>query len=324
MTGSGKSQGFIAKFSPYLPLSGSGRSRMATSAENQTRADRATEWFDQAKNNIQVAKRISRKRRLKPQAIFHLQQAMEMAVKGLAAASGYSYDKLKNEFSHNYVDLYISLLEETLGQSGLADRFSEVLSVFYVEGPAYDAPSHLSNVRDHVQSPGSARAKLTDADWRAIYLSAFRISEDEVNKLIRLYDSANQNHALASAGFVLFREQIALELGIPAHAVSRSDMNKALKEHTRYVKALLGLLIFGCIFWPHNMPARYPAPPETHHDVFQVSRFGLMGVQHYSDSLGVVKCLKVLQECCEEVVKILLHGQRHGVLFMTKEDVELL
>ncbi len=296
---------------------------MATSVENQARADRATEWFGQAENNVEVAKRISRKRRLKPQAIFHLQQSMEMAVKGLAAASGYRYDRLKNEFSHNYVDLYMSLLEETLGQSGLVDRFSEVLSVFYVEGPEYDAPSHISNVRDHVQSPGSARAKLTEADWRTIYLSAFRIREDDVNKLIRLYDSANHDPALASAGLVLLQEQMALERGVPAHAVSRSQVNKVLKERTRYVKALLGLLIFGCIFWPHNMPARYPAPPEADEDVFQVTRFGLMGVQHYSDSLGVVKCLKVLQECCEEVVKALIQGQRHGLLFMTKEDVEL-
>ena len=46
-----------------------------------------------------------------------------MAVKGLAAASGYGYDTLKYKFSHNYVDLYISLLEETLGQSGLVERF---------------------------------------------------------------------------------------------------------------------------------------------------------------------------------------------------------
>ena len=186
--------------------------------------------------------------------------------------------------------------------------------------PLATFPTYETNV----QSPGSARAKLTDADWRAIYLSAFRISEDEVNKLIRLYDSANQDHALASAGFVLLREQMALELGIPTHAVARSEVNKALKERTRYVKALLGLLIFGCIFWPHNMPARYPAPPEADHDVFQVSRFDLMGVQHYSDSLGVVKRLKVLQECCEEVVNALIHGQRHSLLFMTKDDVELL
>ena len=297
---------------------------MVTSTDDQTRADRATEWFGQAEINIQIAKRISRKRRLKPQAIFHLQQAMEMTVKGLAAASGYRYDQLKNEFSHNYVDLYVSLLEETLGQSGLVDRFSEVLSVFYVEGPDYDAPSHLSNVRDHVQSPGSARAKLTEANWAAIYLSAFRIREDEVNRLIRLYDSASHDHALASAGFVLLREQMAVELGVPAHAVSRSEVNKVLKERTRYVKALLGLLIFGCIFWPHNMPARYPAPPEAEDDVFQVRRFGLMGVKHYSDSLGVVKRLKVLQECCEEVVKTLIQGQRQGLLFMTKEDAKLL
>ena len=297
---------------------------MAASFDSQTRADRATEWFDQAEINIQVAKRIRRKRGLKPQAIFHLEQAMEMAVKGLAAASGYSYDKIKGEFSHNYVDLYISLLEETLGQSDLVDRFNEVLSVFYVEGPEYDAVSHLSNVRDHVPSPGSAKAKLTEAKWRAIYLSAFRMDEDEVNELIRLYDSVSHNYALSIAAFELRREQMALELGVPVHDVPHSDVSKSLKECAPYLKALIGLLIFGCIFWPHNMPARYPAPPGADYDIFQVSRFGLIGVQHYSDSLGVVKKLDALLDCCEEVVKTLIRCQRHGLMFMTKDDVEIL
>ena len=294
---------------------------MVTSLDNEARADRATEWFRLADNNIQAAKCISRKRELKPLAIFHLQQAMEMSVKGLSAASGYGHDQLKSEFSHNYIDLYISLLEETFKQIGLADRISEVLSVFYVEGPAYDATSHLSNVRDHVQSPGSARAKLTDADWRTIYLSAFRMGVEEVNKLIRLYDSFD--HELAAAGFVLLREKMAIDEGIPVHAVSGSEVNKELKERTRYMKALLGLFILGCIFWPHNMTARYPAPPEAGYDVFEVGRFGLMGVQHYSDALGVVKRLKVLLECCEEVVNGLIHGQRHGPMFMTRDDVVL-
>ena len=51
---------------------------MSTSLENAVRAERATEWFDQAYNQVLVAKRIPHKRELKPQVIFHLGQAMEM------------------------------------------------------------------------------------------------------------------------------------------------------------------------------------------------------------------------------------------------------
>ena len=287
---------------------------------NAVRAERATEWFDQADNHVQVAKRIPRKRELKPQVIFHLGQAMEMVVKGLAAAAGYSHGSLKSDFGHNYVDLYISLLEETLGQSGIAPQISQVLSVFYTEGNAYDASVHLSNVRNHVASPGSTRAKLTEADWRAIYLSAFRMGVDEVDQFIRLYDEVGRNQELNAAGFVLLREQMALEQEISVDGVPVSVVNKELRERTRYMKSLMGLLIFGCIFWPHHMPARYPAPPESDRDVFQVRQFGSLGVQHYSDALGVVKRLKDLQECCEEVVKGLIHGQRNGHMFMTRED----
>ena len=293
---------------------------MTTSLKKAIRAERATEWFDQADNHVRVAKRIPHKRELKPQVIFHLGQAMEMLVKGLAAASGYSYGRLKGEFGHNYVELYVSLFEESLGQSGMASQFSQVLSVFYMEGNAYDASAHLSHVRNHVASPGSTRAKMTDADWRAIYLSAFRMGAAEVSRMIRLYDEAGRNPVLNAAGFVLLREQMALEQGVSVDSVPSSAVNKELQERARYVKPLLGLLIFGCIFWPHNMPSRYPAPLESDRDVFQVDQFGSLGVQHYSDALGVVKRLKELQECCEEVVKDLIHGQRNGRLFMTRED----
>lgn len=298
----------------------SGRVSMSTSHDNAIRAERAAGWFDQADNHVQVAKRIPHKRELKPQVIFHLGQAMEMMVKGLAAASGYSHSNLKSDFGHNYVDLYVSLLEDMLGQSGLAQLVSEVLSVFYTEGTSYDAAVHLSNVRDHLASPGSARAKLTEADWRAIYLSAFRMSADEVDQLIDQYDRVGRDQDLAAAGFVLLRERMALEQGVSVDSVPISVVNKELRERVRYVKPLMGLLIFGCIFWPHNMPTRYPAPPGSDRNVFQVRQFGSLGVEHYSDALGVVKRLKVLRGCCAEVVRELIHGQRNGRLFMTQED----
>ena len=294
---------------------------MSTSLENAVRAERATEWFDQADKHVLVAKRIPHKRELKPQVIFHLGQAMEMLVKGLAAASGYSHSSLKSDFGHNYVDLYVSLLEETLGQSGIASQINQVLSVFYTEGNAYDASIHLSNVRNHLVSPGSTKAKLTEVDWRSIYLSAFRMGVDEVDQLIRLYDEVGRNQALNAGGFALLREQMALEQEISVDSVPSSAVHKELRERTRFLKPFLGLLIFACIFWPHNMPARYPAPPGSDLDVFQVRQFGSLGVQHYSDALGVVKRLKILQECCEEVVKDLIRGQRNGRLFMTRKDV---
>lgn len=198
---------------------------MSTSLDNAVRAERATEWFDQAYTHVRVAKRIPRKGELKSQVIFHLGQAMEMMVKGLAAASGYSHRDLKGKFGHNFVDLYISLFEKSLEQSGMTAQFSEVLSVFYTEGSGYDATVHLSNVRNHVPSPGSARAKLTEADGRAIYLSAFRMSADEVDQLIRLYDDAGRNQELNAAGFVLLRGQIAREQGCSVDSLHVSVVN---------------------------------------------------------------------------------------------------
>ena len=296
---------------------------MSSSLDNAARAARADEWFAEAQKQVRAAKRLLGQRDLEPLAIFHLEQALEMSVKGLARASGYSHDKLKRGFGHNYVDLYISLLEDVLDGSDLLVLVNGILSSFYAEGTSYDASSHLSNVRDHLASPKSARAKLTDADWGTIYLTAFRVSVDEVDRLIHEYDSVSRERAISFGALVVLREQIALECGVPVSAVSPSDVNKDFEARFPSLRALIGLLVFGCIFWPHNMPTRYPASPDADGDVFQVGQFGLMGVRHYSSDLGVVKRLKVLSECCEEVIEALIEGHSRGHLFMTREDVSL-
>lgn len=254
--------------------------------------------------------------------IFHLEQALEMSVKGLARASGYPHKDLKGEVGHDYADLYISLLENVLGDVGVADLLNDVLSVFYTEGPAYDASVHLSNVRDHLASPRSARAKLTDADWRGIFLSAFRMSVEDVDRLIKVYDSVSRDQAIAYGGLLVLKAQMALELGVSEDAISPSELNKEFEARFPSLRPLIGLFIFGCVFWPHYAPSRYPAPPEAESDVFQVAHFSSMGVSHYTDDLGVVKRLKTLLECCEEIVDDLIQGHRRGHWFMTKGDIE--
>ena len=245
-----------------------------------------------------------------------------MSVKGLARASGYGHGSLKSDVGHDYADLYVSLLENVLGSAAVSDVLNRVLSVFYAEGTAYDASAHLSNVRDHLASPRSARAKLTEADWRGIFLSAFRVSVDEVDQLIKVYDSVSREQAIAYGGLSVLRGQMAVERGVSEEAISASELNREFEVRFPSLRPLIGLFIFGCVFWPHYVPSRYPAPPGTDRNVFQVSQFGLMGVCHYTDDLGVVKRLKTLLNCCEEVVNDLIKGYRQGQLFMTRSDVE--
>ena len=245
-----------------------------------------------------------------------------MLVKGLARASGYRHGSLKSDVGHDYADLYASLLENVLGSAAVSDVLNRVLSVFYAEGTAYDASAHLSNVRDHLASPRSDRAKLTEADWRGIFLSAFRVSVDEVDQLIKVYDSVSREQAIAYGGLSVLKAQMAVERGVSEEAISPSELNREFEVRFPSLRPLIGLLIFGCVFWPHYTPSRYPAPPEADRDVFQVSQFGSMGVCHYTDDLGVVKRLKTLLNCCEEVVNDLIKGYRRGHLFMTRSDVE--
>ena len=284
------------------------------------RAQLASKWFAESERNVRAAKRL-RKPGLEPLAIFHLQQALEMSVKALAAASGYTHEDLKTKFGHNIADLYLSLFEDVLERSGLVAVVNEVLSVFYKGGSSYDAFVHLSDARDHLASPRSGRAKLTDADWRAVFLSAFRISADEVDQLVSAYDAVKRDGPLAPGALVLLREQMALARGVPAETVSPKEVNREFDVRFPSVRPLLGLFIFGCIFWPHNMPTRYPAHPEADSDVFRVGQFGMLGARHYSADLGVVKRLRLLLECCEEIVEGLIDAHRRGRLFITQTDV---
>ena len=140
---------------------------MCARMNDADQASSTEKWFTEAQKNIRGAKRLSGKRDLDRLTIFHLQQAMEMTVKGLATAHGRTHGQLK-EFSHNYIELYVSLLEEILEGSGLITVINGVLSAFYEEGSSCDAIKHLSNTRDHVLSPRSSRKRRTDADWKRI------------------------------------------------------------------------------------------------------------------------------------------------------------
>ena len=282
--------------------------------DGQARTHEATEvWFDQASKHITVAKHIWKKRNLKPLAIFHLSQAIEMTIKGLATASGYSHTEIKGEYGHNYIDLFASMLQKVIEQSGMEEIISQETSVFYKEGSAYDAVAHINNLRNHTPSPGSPRAKTSEAEWRRLYLSAFQSNPNEIREIINMYDQIDKAFEHAAVGYALLKKQVA-DQNIPDH-----EVRQELQERIRVLKPTLGLIIVGSILWPHNMPSRYPAPPEADHDASQINQYGDLGVQHYSSNLGAIKHLDILMECCEEIVSGVIRGYREGRIFGTQE-----
>ena len=72
------------------------------------------------------------------------------------------------------------------------------------------------------------------------------------------------------------------------------------KRFMQLQTALLGTLIIGSIVWPHEVGPRYPAPPDAPRKVSEAAeRFHghrRVGIQHYTDQLGVVKHLKAIVE----------------------------
>ena len=68
------------------------------------------------------------------------------------------------------------------------------------------------------------------------------------------------------------------------------------KRFMQLQTALLGILIIGAIVWPHEAYTRYPAPPGAPRNVQaaakRINRRRQMGIEHYTNELGVVKHFK--------------------------------
>ena len=48
------------------------------------------------------------------------------------------------------------------------------------------------------------------------------------------------------------------------------------------------LVLLAALTFPHEASARYPAPMDTPTDAIEAASRGRLGVQHYTDTLGIV------------------------------------
>ena len=154
-------------------------------AERQQRADA---WIRLADKHIRAAKCQMRKSGQETLILYHLQQSMEMATKGLARATGIPHRKLKDDIGHNNLFLLIKIIEIVVDSFDGYEEINELLSNFYQEGKDYDVTKHIHNVLSATASPKQAKALDSEQYAKDIFTSALRLTPDEVSFLLSSFD----------------------------------------------------------------------------------------------------------------------------------------
>lgn len=130
---------------------------MATK-ENQTDLEKrhvaAGEWIAISSEHADIAFGLTKKPRSATYALFHTQQSMETATKGIAIAGGISHEDVRRR-SHDYPYLLYLLLDKIIRQSDGIQYANEVLSPYYKGDGKYDVEKQLGNMLSLTSSPNS-------------------------------------------------------------------------------------------------------------------------------------------------------------------------
>lgn len=118
----------------------------------EDRFQSAGEWVAVASEHADVAVELSRNPRFSKQALYHTQQSMEDAAKGMARAAGVSHDDLRKH-SHDYPYLFFLVLDTIITESDGIQYANELLSPHYANQQEYDAKTHLGNMLNLTSSP---------------------------------------------------------------------------------------------------------------------------------------------------------------------------
>ena len=152
------------------------------------RQQRADEWISLADLHIRAAKHQMKRPGSETIVLFHLQQSMEKATKGLARAAGIPHHKLRGDIGHNNLFLLVKVIEIVVDSFDGYEDINNLLSNFYREGKDYNVTEHIHGVLSATASPKQARALQSEQYAKDIFTSALRMTPDEVNCLLSSFD----------------------------------------------------------------------------------------------------------------------------------------
>ena len=120
----------------------------------EKRFEAAGEWITLSSEHADIAVTLSKKSRTEKHALYHTQQSMETATKGLAIAGGVSHEHVRKR-SHDYPYLFYLLLDKIIRESDGIQYANEMLSPYYKGDGKYDVEKQLGKMLSLTSSPKS-------------------------------------------------------------------------------------------------------------------------------------------------------------------------
>ena len=156
------------------------------------RQQRADEWIQLADKHIRAAKSQMKKPGQETLILYHLQQSMEKATKGLARAAGIPHQRLKSDIGHNNLFLLVKIIEIVIDSFDGYEDINNLLSNFQPEGENYDVTKHIHNVLSATASPKQAKTLESEQYAKDIFTSALRMTPGEVASLLSSFEKISK------------------------------------------------------------------------------------------------------------------------------------
>ena len=120
----------------------------------------AGEWIILASEHSDIAVDMAKKKHLQKHALYHVQQSMETAAKGLAIGAGVSHDEVRKH-SHDYPYLFFLLAQKIIPESDGIQYANELLAPFYTGQGQYDVQGQLGGMLNLPTSPRNKKLNKT-------------------------------------------------------------------------------------------------------------------------------------------------------------------
>ncbi len=120
----------------------------------------AGEWIILASEHSDIAADLAKRKHLQKHALYHVQQSMETAAKGLAIGAGVSHDVVRKH-SHDYPYLFFLLAQKIIVESDGVQYPNELLAPFYAGQGRYDVQVQLGGMLNLTTPPKSKNLNNT-------------------------------------------------------------------------------------------------------------------------------------------------------------------
>lgn len=234
-------------------------------------------FLEMAKRDLEAAKCLF-ERRLYPQAIFHLQQSVEKAVKSRGIREGIiKKDELK-KFGHDPTKIYVKMIEywKHLGLAIKTSKIREILPEFKVFDIVRELPDRMGELEEYSRvfknlSKDYKKSVLIQENKLEKFLSVIARSRERIENVRKRVDIeceyAREKEKLYRVVEVFDRispglsEQFKVELRKELEEKPQ-EMKNALKSEINFNLNLnfcdISLFSLSLILLPHAIYSRYP------------------------------------------------------------------